>query len=69
MVHGMLGRDIHARKGSWNDPAGNCKWLHGKESQRWMNGWQKFAVTPAGSWGEAQVAFFRGWRRMISCGG
>jgi hypothetical protein len=42
-VHGMLGGDLYARKGRHEDPAGkrNSQPLHEKESQRWLDGWNK----------------------------
>lgn len=42
-VHGMLGADIYARQSRQNDAAGkrNRIPLHEKESQRWLDGWQK----------------------------
>lgn len=42
-VHGMLGGDLYARKGRDDDPAGkrNSQPLHEKESQRWLDGWNK----------------------------
>ncbi len=42
-VHGMPGGDLYARKGRDDDPAGkrNSQPLHEKESQRWLEGWNK----------------------------